>query len=345
MFENALHEIKKKMTSKVTLLYAFNGTGKTQLSKLFYEDRPEETLYYNAFTEDLFHWDNEQSLLGFNKSSWLLKTIEEQGLENRISKNFKSIITSKLEPSFNFLEGHVSFDFNTGDDTASQSIKISRGEESVFIWSIFYTLLENLEESQKEDEVFKKIKYILIDDPVSSMDEGRIITIALKLSALIKKTKSLKFLISTHHPLFFNILYAEHGAKEHAFICTRENNAINFIAQKNDSPFLYHHAILLEIEKAILQDNLKKYHFNLFRTLLEKTANFLGHDRWKTLLSESSSDKIQQLEITKRINHHSHGSLSESETDFLSPEDREIFTNAFNHFIQKFHYSSFKKAS
>ena len=56
---------------KVQLIYAFNGVGKTRLSRAFKElispkstnDESEEhkikVLYYNAFTEDLFYWDND----------------------------------------------------------------------------------------------------------------------------------------------------------------------------------------------------------------------------------------------------------------------------------------------
>ena len=54
---------------KVQLIYAFNGTGKTRLSREFKEliapndpdleeDSNAKILYYNAFTEDLFYWDN-----------------------------------------------------------------------------------------------------------------------------------------------------------------------------------------------------------------------------------------------------------------------------------------------
>ncbi len=59
---------------KVQLIYAFNGTGKTRLSREFKEliapktdnedvQRSElaqkKILYYSAFTEDLFYWDND----------------------------------------------------------------------------------------------------------------------------------------------------------------------------------------------------------------------------------------------------------------------------------------------
>jgi hypothetical protein len=59
----------KNSPKKVQLIYAFNGTGKTRLSKEFKEliapkseveenEEPIKILYYNAFTEDLFSWDN-----------------------------------------------------------------------------------------------------------------------------------------------------------------------------------------------------------------------------------------------------------------------------------------------
>lgn len=45
------------------LLYAYNGTGKTRLSTAFKDlgknGEERDTLYFNAFTEDLFHWDND----------------------------------------------------------------------------------------------------------------------------------------------------------------------------------------------------------------------------------------------------------------------------------------------
>ncbi len=68
----------KSTNKKVQLIYAFNGTGKTRLSRVFKAliapqndgdegsdevDQPElsrnKILYYNAFTEDLFYWDND----------------------------------------------------------------------------------------------------------------------------------------------------------------------------------------------------------------------------------------------------------------------------------------------
>src|SRR5688572_12085921 len=54
---------------RFVVLYAYNGTGKTRLSTEFKsigkrrdaagEVVERDTLYFNAFTEDLFNWDND----------------------------------------------------------------------------------------------------------------------------------------------------------------------------------------------------------------------------------------------------------------------------------------------
>ena len=45
------------------LLFAHNGIGKTRLSMAFKDAgkrrNGKDTLYFNAFTEDLFHWHND----------------------------------------------------------------------------------------------------------------------------------------------------------------------------------------------------------------------------------------------------------------------------------------------
>src|SRR5689334_8396857 len=60
------------------LLYAYNGIGKTRLSTAFKDIGKQgggpDTLYFNAFTEDLFSWDNDlkedkERVLKFNSTS------------------------------------------------------------------------------------------------------------------------------------------------------------------------------------------------------------------------------------------------------------------------------------
>jgi hypothetical protein len=203
-------------TKKVQLIYAFNGTGKTRLSKEFKQliapraddnggddeaNLPElagrKILYYNAFTEDLFYWDNDLEQDADPKlkiqpnlfTNWVLR---DQGQDRNIITNFQHYANEKLTPQFSEDFSEVSFSLERGDDESSDKLKISKGEESSFIWSVFYTLLDQVistlnvaEPSERETNQFDHLEYIFIDDPVSSLDENHLIELAVNLAGLI----------------------------------------------------------------------------------------------------------------------------------------------------------------
>jgi len=61
-----VNRLRDDLNSKdYILIYAYNGTGKTRLSMAFKDkgkkggEENRDTLYFNAFTEDLFYWDND----------------------------------------------------------------------------------------------------------------------------------------------------------------------------------------------------------------------------------------------------------------------------------------------
>lgn len=58
----AAHLRTELEVKKFILLYGYNGTGKTRLSMAFKDigrqGDARDTLYFNAYTEDLFTWDN-----------------------------------------------------------------------------------------------------------------------------------------------------------------------------------------------------------------------------------------------------------------------------------------------
>ena len=146
---------------KVQLIYAFNGTGKTRLSSEFKnliapknQEEQEEVgeakikiMYYNAFTEDLFYWDNdllndEDRKLKIQPNSYTNWVLVEQGQEPNITTHFQRYTSDKLTPSFNEDFSEVRFSFERGNEEPSEFVKISKGEESCFIWSVFYSFLE-----------------------------------------------------------------------------------------------------------------------------------------------------------------------------------------------------------
>jgi hypothetical protein len=62
----------KNLDKSIVLIYAFNATGKTRLS-VAYKNATKDPVtgkhagvYYNAFSEDLFVWDNDEENDGIN---------------------------------------------------------------------------------------------------------------------------------------------------------------------------------------------------------------------------------------------------------------------------------------
>ena len=379
MLKDAKHKMKAKGASEsdvtVQLIYAFNGTGKTRLSREFKslvatkadedtEIEESETvgkkiLYYNAFTEDLFYWDNDlefdaEPKLKIHNNAFTKWIFEEQGQDRNIISNFQYYTDEKLTPHFNeeyiikdkdgknvtveaFTE--IDFSYERGNNDRPNNIKISKGEESNFVWCVFYSLLEQVvdvlnvaEPSDRETDQFDQLEYVFIDDPVSSLDDNRLIELAVNLAQLIKSSKSdLKFIITTHNPLFYNVLHNEfkQGTFKKYFLKKHEDGKYELISQSNDSPFSYHLFLKTEIEKAIETNQLKKYHFNFLRNILEKTSTFLGYDNWGELLPKDTTGKPNPYE-TRIINISSHSKHSGDETVELTDDDKRVLVYLMN---------------
>lgn len=344
--------IKRKLgrattQTKIIVLYAFNATGKTRLTGLLNDTEGEclKVLCYNPFLEDMFRWDNDNYILTFSPNSWFVELVNEQGLEKDIIDNFKSIVSSKIEPLFDFKAGKVTFSVPTGGDSSVNNIKISKGEESMLIWSIFYTILEtaadalDTDEANRTTQVFNGLQYIIIDDPVSSIDDTKIITMAVKLIETIKllKNSTVKILITTHHALFYNVAVSSlkkvKRKNKNIFrsFSLSQNNYTYKLSGQSEAPFSYHLSVKKMIQDAISGDSLERYHFNLFRNLLEKTANFLGYNDWVDCVV---GDKRQ--EFIKLLNLYSHSRLSDLESREISFQDKTIFQETFNDFNANF---------
>ena len=133
-------------------------------------------LYYNAFTEDLFYWDNDLDSnqnfkLKIQPNSFISWIIEDQGQDQNIISHFQHYTNDKITPSFLLSDGHILFTIQSGDgeDRLNEQIKLSKGEESNFIWSIFYTLLELviseldiLEPDERSTREFDDLEYLLM---------------------------------------------------------------------------------------------------------------------------------------------------------------------------------------
>ena len=353
----------KDTDKKVQLIYAFNGVGKTRLSREFKElvapktegeeaeeEKPIKVLYYNAFTEDLFYWDNDlkedknrELLIRPNKfTHWVFN---EQGQDNNVIKHFQHYTNEKLTPRFSEDYNKITFTVDSGNDGIIDNIKISKGEESCLIWCIFFSLLKLVvetrniaEETDRDTNQFDDLEYIFIDDPVSSLDENHLIELAVNIAELIKSNQSeVKFIITTHNPLSYNVLWNEFNNTDKRYgykpkysrkyrLEKNNDGSYDLQEQAKDSPFSYHLLLLSELEKAIESDDIKKYHYNFLRQILEKTSTFLGVVEWKELLAllPNDSEGASDAYYNRIINLCSHGKHSGEETSLITENDKKV---------------------
>ena len=395
---NTLEDVADDLISsdkKVHLIYAFNATGKTRLStilkdKLNISENDEESkvkkiLYFNAFTEDLFTWENdlendEDRYLKYDKRTFFGKFLEEQQQFEQVIINFQKYVHNLIVPSFGDIEsqaidssGLPIFD-KIGDQRIPRllsnlkgirftldgnTVKISRGEERIFVWSIFITLLELIIEELSDSEIdsdFQNIKYIYIDDPISSLDDNNIIDSAIFLKDVIAKSENtdLKFILSTHQPLFYNVLYNEirfeKRIKRTCFYVMKkeiENNGeVKYILTdvEKDSPFGYHLKVREELRRAVDSGRVEKFHYALFRNLLEKTATFLGYGRWEEVLLglEVVGEEITKENIepyAQRIDLFTHNRQSDLEFRELQEREKNTLVELFNSFEKNYKFN------
>lgn len=204
-----------EMNENIVLIFAFNGTGKTQLSVAYKnETKNAETgehagVYYNAFSEDLFIWNNDEENDGVNIQLEILPSSLNK-FHSFLYEN-ESLIMDKLaayNPKYryrlnlydNIEKGieSVTF-FMEGKETVP--IKISSGEGRIFVWCFFLGLLDANGWADLQDA------HIFIDDPVSSLDEHNIFVTADTLFQQIETHyEKKKIIITTHHIGLFSIL-------------------------------------------------------------------------------------------------------------------------------------------
>ena len=336
-------------TKKFVLIYAFNGTGKTRLSMAFKDvgrsgdDR--DTLYFNAFTEDLFSWDNDlendrERVLKLNKSSRFFAGLSELEMDNRI----RPLLNRYADFDFRIdtAEWEVTFsrEVLSGDTVVvADDIKVSRGEENIFIWCFFLAIVELA--MDPEIEAYNWVKYVYIDDPISSLDEQNAIVVANHLAQLLLKTpNTLKTVISSHHILFFNVLCNElcknkRAARYHLSKAADESYQIR---NTENTPAFHHVASLRDLCIAAETGSLKTHHFNMMRTVMEKTASFHGYKNFSDCIHPDGNDPDRTM-YQRVINIMSHGNYSLYEPVDMMEENKAIFRKILSDFLTHFSFN------
>lgn len=395
----AVHLRQELESKKYLLLFAYNGTGKTRLSMAFkniekktiraeeYALLPDpkppivdefpvenssgeqielvklagDTLYFNAFTEDLFSWDNDldgdsDRFLKLNNQSQFFYGLEDLEMETRIRRILNRYADFDFTIKYEFddfvkknkmSEVRFSRETTEGDTTKTyENIKVSRGEENLFIWCFFLAIVELA--MDKEIEAYSWVKYVYIDDPISSLDENNAIAVGHHLSQLLKENKSpLKAVISSHHALFFNVLcneFKNQFTKKNPTACKyflsgSKGKTSYTLLNTSDTPFFYHVAMLAELYKAAQTEKLYTYHFSILRTILEKTASFHGHDNFSACIKKADDD-VEGVLHKRLIDIMNHGNYSHYEPQEMLQENKEYFKKILEGFLEDYNFNT-----
>jgi hypothetical protein len=305
------------------LIYAYNRTGKTRLSMEFKDQGKRkgngtaDTLYFNAYTEDLFVWHNDldtdtDRYLKINEGSKFFNGLTELALDETIA----GYLSRNTDFDFDIDYEKWIVTFRKGDE---ERIKISRGEEKIFVWCMFMAIGERVLDRHPS---YDWVKHLYIDDPISSLDDNNAIALACDLAALLRKAATrrringeqdpLPTVFSSHHALFFNVMCNELGrAKQDQekvnvkryFLHRPNSEGVYTLRATGDSPHFHHVATLAELRKCVQAGTLYTYHFNALRSILEKTASFLGHDDLKVCLAGLQDEAL----YNRALNLLSHG--------------------------------------
>lgn len=348
-----MNEIAKQLfenQENIILVYAFNATGKTRLSVAYKnltkgENEGKHTgVYYNAFSEDLFVWENDEENYNenirlnilFSSLSQFHSFIEEKDVLEKLA-----VYNPKYKFRFNLHEdperGIESVTFFI-DEENQTPIKISRGEERVFVWCFFLTLFEVDAWAGSQDAHF------FIDDPVSSLDEHNIFITAESIFELIEEHYLKKrIIITTHHIGLFSILFDKLKKGEKSgrynrltkpFILNTQNGDLVLNSLNNDV-FLFHLHLIQTIDTA-LKTELYAYHFVLLRQLLENISSFLGVGRVGYTLEQIGIEKVE--EVGNIINSLSHKNAYRLQFNRMAEVEESVFKDVFGKLQQKYRF-------
>lgn len=350
----------------VLLIFAYNRTGKTRLSMAFKDagkrktrsaQSPNgiaDTLYFNAFTEDLFVWENDLDRdsvrhLTINRTSRFFTALTELALDETIDGYLKRY--TDIDFDIDYTAWKVSF--RKGDQ---DNIKVSRGEQNIFIWCLFMAMCERMLDGH---ESYQTHKFIYIDDPISSLDDNNAISMACDLAKLLRRAARrtdsagepapIKVVFSSHHSLFYNVMCNELGRRidgeaairHKRYFLHRSIGEDRFtLRATGETPFYHHVATLAELRHAAnpVTGTLYTFHFNALRSVMEKTAAFFGHPSMAFCLQSLDNEEDSAL-FNRALNLLSHGQYAVHEPTEMGEDNKALFRRILNDFVSRFEFS------
>jgi hypothetical protein len=134
------------------------------------------------------------------------------------------------------------------------------------------------------------------------------------------------------------VLYNElHGTKGNRFFFLGRSSAsaTYSLLDTGDTPFFHHVACLMELHEAARSGHIFTYHFNMLRVIAEKTASFLGYDKFVDCIKKDENDRDGVLH-NRLLNLLSHGKYSLYEPQEMLEENKRHFKKMLSEFTERF---------
>ena len=119
-----------------------------------------------------------------------------------------------------------------------------------------------------------------------------------------------------------------------------KNGANGYTLRATDeTPFFHHVALLSELKGLLPKENqtiddvrIKTYHFNMLRSIMEKTATFFGYDDFSKCIHGVEDEVL----YARALNLLSHGKYSIYEPVEMGDDTKNLFIKILEEFLNKY---------
>lgn len=262
-----------------------------------------------------------------------------------VCENINKILTSFGFTSFKLdIADNNSYKLIRPDDNSNASQTLSEGEKNFLAFLYFYNLINgNFSKTKINDE-----KIVVIDDPISSLDNDTLFIISSLIRGIILSKDDIfkcvkQVFILTHNIYFYKEItfnpQRKNVPKYETFNIIKKNNGISQISQSPNDPIKTSYELLWNELKSRDTNNI--YLPNCMRRILENYFKLIGRIRINNLEDEfEGPDKIICRSLISWIHDGSH-SISEDLFYNMSDDNLiETYKRVFKEIFIKTGYES-----
>jgi len=146
----------------------------------------------------------------------------------------------------------------------------------------------------------------------------------------------IKAVVSSHHALFFNVVCNELKKDAHKkyFLHRPERGDTYTLRATDDTPFFHHVAMLAELKKSAQSGQLFTFHFNMLRSILEKTATFFGNDDFSACIHGLEDEDL----FARALNLLSHGKYDIYQPAEMVDDNKQLFRQILDAFLGRYQF-------